>query len=173
MINDLGLGSNKHTNSLQREKYLKEKSLPLDNSIGLGLGREKIGVDSVKERIARLRNRYKDVRKMQRILVGLINNPNTSEHAREFYIADLKSLIDGKELEELEDEIRLLQYTPKLDNDFKISVELQRLKVQNGHVQEDINRTNNPIAAQMLREQQAKIKKELNKLRISEKLVCG
>jgi hypothetical protein len=144
---------------------LKKKSF----SIG-GQGRKIIDMDSVEERIARLKNRYKDVRKMQQKLIDLINNPNTSENARDFYIADLKSLIDRKELEELEDEIRLLQEAPKLDNDFKVSAELQRLKVLNGHVQEDINRTNNLITAQMLREQQAKIKKRIKQISDFEEL---
>jgi hypothetical protein len=104
-LNDLGLNLKKKSFSIGLGLG-KEKSIPLDNSIGLGLGRKKIDMDSVEERIARLRNRYKDVKKMKQTLVGLINNPNTS--GRDFYIAELKSLIDGKELEELEDEIRLL-----------------------------------------------------------------
>jgi hypothetical protein len=110
------------------KKYLKGKSIPLDNSIGLGLGREKLDIHSYNERIAPLKNRYMDVSKMKRILIGLINNPNTSKCARGFYIADLKSLIDGNELEDLEDEIKLLKDAPDLDNDFKISAELQRLR---------------------------------------------
>jgi hypothetical protein len=129
----------------------------LDNSKGLGLGREKLDMDSYNERIARLKNRYMDVKKMQQTLIGLINNPNISSSPRDFHIAELKSLIN--ELEELEYEIRLLQQPPELDNNFKISTKLKKFKMQNGHVQEDINRNNNQITAQMLKKQQPKIKK--------------
>jgi hypothetical protein len=59
--------------------------------MGLGLGREKLDMDSYNERIARLKNRYMDVSKMIWILIGLINNPNISKGARKFYIADLES----------------------------------------------------------------------------------
>jgi hypothetical protein len=106
MWNDISQGGiidvNDRTNTrldpLQTEKYLKRKSIPLDNSIGLGLGRQKLDMDSYNERIARFKNRYMDVTKMKRILIGLINNPNTGKGAREFYIADLKGLIDRNEL---------------------------------------------------------------------------
>jgi hypothetical protein len=143
---------------IKLKKNLKEKSIPLDNSIGLGLGREKLDMDFYNERISRLKNIYMVVIKMYRILIGLINNRNTSKGAREFYITDLKGLIDRNELEDLEDEIKLLKHIPDLDNDFKISAELQRLRELNRRTQEEIDR-NNPIAAPLLRKQLLKSKK--------------
>jgi hypothetical protein len=94
---------------------------------------------------------------MKQTLVSLINNPNISSSVRDFHIAELKSL--EKELEDLEYEIRLLQRAQELDNNFKISAELKRLKTVNEDVEKDINRTCNPILPQLLREHQAKIKK--------------
>jgi type IV secretory pathway VirB4 component len=104
-------------------------------------------MDSVKERIARLRNRYMDVSKRIRILIGLINNSNISEDGREYYSVELQSLLDRNKQEDIEDEIKLLKDAPDVDNDFKISAELQRLRELNRRTQEEIDR-NDPITAQ-------------------------
>jgi hypothetical protein len=149
VINGLGLG-------------LKEKSIPLDNSIGLGLGREKTDMDSVKQRVSCLKNRYMDVKKMQHRLIDLIKNPKISENAREFYFQDLCAT--KNEIEELEGETKLLKDAPDLDNDFKISAELQRLKELNRRTQEEIDH-NNPITAPLLKEQLLKSRKREKQIR--------
>jgi hypothetical protein len=86
-------------------------------------------------------------------------NPKISESAREFYFKDLERLIDGNELEDLEDEIKLLKDAPDLDNDFKISAELQRLRELNRRTQEEIDR-NNPITAPLIKKATIEIKKK-------------
>jgi hypothetical protein len=103
-----------------------------------------------------------DVKKMQKILIDLIKNPKISENVREFYFQDLCAT--KNEIEELEDEIKLLKDAPDLDNDFKISAELQRLKELNRRTQEEIDH-NNPITAPLLREQLLKSKKREKQIR--------
>jgi hypothetical protein len=68
-------------------------------------------------------------------------------------------------MEDLEEQIKLLEEAWKFDTPFKLSAELKRLKELNGHVQEDINHAIGPFTAQMLTDQQAKIRKRAKRIR--------